>query len=206
MKQLCYYRACVGGRLHFTAHGFIRGSQSAKADFRINSRNFNRQALSAGVLAKPASCKPTTDLPPPGAGGVARSDAVGLKEGVNQSTTKDVNKQSFKANQMFNDATTNKVLTALATASPTHGSVTRRQVVVNEVRANLGLNERELKQALEDLERAGEIRRVHLDLGCVLVTQIGRVRADRLARARELQEMTVRQTDGIDISALLGGV
>jgi len=106
---------------------------------------------------------------------------------------------------MFSDAYADKVLEALATASHPRMHAARRGVAVHDVCANLGLAERELKRALEDLERAGDIRRVHLNLGCVLVTYTGRIRAERLARARVLQEMKARQAEGFDISTLLGG-
>ena len=108
----------------------------------------------------------------------------------------------FEVILMFGDLNADKVLDALATASPARGPVSRRQAVVNDVCANLGLSERELKQALEDLERAGEIRRVHLDLDCVLVTLTGRVRAERLAQASASRE----QSDAVDITTMLGGV
>src|SRR5579863_6106722 len=95
---------------------------------------------------------------------------------------------------MFSDQNTDKVLDALAIASPTRASAGRRQVVVNKVCANLGLSEPELKQAVEDLERAGAIRRVHLGLDCVLVTHTGRIRAERLARERAIREMNAQQS------------
>jgi hypothetical protein len=106
---------------------------------------------------------------------------------------------------MFSDENADKVLAALAMASPTRASVNRRQIVVNEVCANLGLSNRELKQALEDLERAGDIRRAHLDLGSVLVTHTGRIRSERLAQALERQGRNERLTDATDITTMLGG-
>jgi len=106
---------------------------------------------------------------------------------------------------MFSDDNADKVLSALATASSARESIGRRQVATQAVCADLGLSEREWKQALEDLERAGDIRRVHLDLGCVYVTYTGRVRAERLAQARERQESNARQIDSVDISTIVGG-
>lgn len=106
---------------------------------------------------------------------------------------------------MFSDEKSAKVLETLATASPARAPARRRQAVVSEVCADLGLSEPELKQALEELERAGDIRRAYLDLGCVVVTHTGRLRAERLAQARACQERNRRGADAIDISMIIGG-
>jgi hypothetical protein len=105
---------------------------------------------------------------------------------------------------MFSESNSDKVLETLASASTSRAPLGRRQAVVNDICANLGLSEWELKRALEDLERAGDIRRVHLDLGCILVTPTGRIRAERLARSREIQERNAHESASFDISTLFG--